>query len=329
MKALVTGSSGFIGSHLVEALLEAGFEVAALQRSSSDQAFLKGLPVRSDVVDYAKPETLVKSKALDGVDYVFHTAGVTKRVTKEQFLAGNVEPTQNLLEALIARKSVPQRFVFLSSQAALGPSKSIEDLKSEDHKAAPIELYGESKFIAEQVVHEYGATIPYTIIRPSSVYGPRDVDFLNIFKQITRGLNVYAGNRDKYISIIYVSDLVRGILAAAFSEKAANQLYNLCDDAPVCWQEIHTNIVELTGKRVFTIDIPAFFLTIAGKFGDLYSKASGRFSLINSQKIRLALPKYWLISNQKSKEHFDFTCEVSLNEGLRQTLQWYRQNKWI
>ncbi|MFQ5628188.1 MAG: NAD-dependent epimerase/dehydratase family protein [bacterium] len=329
MKALVTGSNGFIGSHLVEALLQAGFEVACYVRSKSDHGHLKNAPVQRAVVDYSKPETLLNSNVLDGVDFVFHNAGVTKRVTKEQFYRGNVEPTQNLLEAIKAKELNLKRFVFISSQAALGPSKSRADLKTEDAHPAPIEFYGESKFIAEQVVQEYGATIPYTIIRPSSVYGPRDVDFLNIFRQIKRGFNIYVGNRNKFVSMIYVDDLVNGILHAAHSEAANRQIYHLCGEAPFTWEEIQGRIVKAMHKKVVTVNIPEIFLKLAGVFGDLFSKMTGRFTLINSQKINLSLPDYWLVSNQKAKQDFGFACRVSLDDGLRQTLEWYRQKGWV
>ncbi|MCA9739939.1 NAD-dependent epimerase/dehydratase family protein [candidate division KSB1 bacterium] len=329
MKAVVTGANGFIGSHLVEYLLQAKFEVSCLQRGTSNPAFLQGLPIKTEVIDYQQPETLAKSPALLEADYIFHAAGVTKRVTKAQFIEGNVEPAQNLLEVLSAREDKPKRFVFISSQAALGPSDSLQHLRREDERPTPIELYGESKFIAEQVVRDYGDRIPYTIIRPSSVFGPRDVDFLNLFKQIMHGFNIYAGNRYKFVSIIYVADLVRGILDAAFSDNARNQLYHLCDDQPVNWETIQSTIAEVAGKKVLTASIPEFFLRIAGQFGDGYSRLTGKFSLMNSQKIQLSMPKYWLVSNQKSKDDFGFRCETPLREGLQKTLTWYQQNKWM
>lgn len=329
MKALVTGSNGFIGSHLVEALLANGFEVACLLRNRSELGFLKDAPVKRAVIDYAKPETLVKSKMLDGVDYVFHTAGVTKRVTREQFNVGNVEPTQNLLEAIKVKQLKLKRFVFISSQAALGPSQSAEDLKTEDSRPRPIEFYGESKFIAEQIVQEYGVTIPFTIIRPSGVYGPRDVDFLNIFKQIGRGFNIYAGNRQKMMSIIYVDDLVNGVLRAAQSSAANGQIYHLSDDTPVTWETLQQEVVKVMDKKVITFSIPEIFIKLVGGFGDLFSKMTSRFSLINRQKIKLSLPKYWLVSNQKAKRDFGFVCETTLGDGLRKTCLWYRENGWV
>lgn len=129
MKAVVTGANGFIGSHLVEYLLQAKFEVSCLQRGTSNPAFLQGLPIKTEVIDYQQPETLAKSPALLEADYIFHAAGVTKRVTKAQFIEGNVEPAQNLLEVLSAREDKPKRFVFISSQAALGPSDSLQHLR--------------------------------------------------------------------------------------------------------------------------------------------------------------------------------------------------------
>lgn len=328
-RVLVTGSSGFIGSHLVEALRAAGCQVVCFVRSQSAPGYVEDSAIKRYVVDYSKPETLIDSPGLRDVNLVFHAAGVTKRTTREQFLQGNVEPTKNLLEAIRVQEIPLSRFVFISSQAVVGPSASAGDFKDEKAQPRPIEYYGESKMLAEQVIQEYGANIPYTIIRPSSVYGPRDIDFLNIFRQISRGFNIYAANRQKLISIIYVRDLVRGILQAAQARTAINRVYHLCDDLPVSWQELQESIVRLIGRRVVTISIPSILLRLAGRCGDLYSQVTGKFSLVNSQKIRLALPAYWLIDNGRAKQDFRFRCDTPLEDGLRETLEWYRANNWM
>jgi nucleoside-diphosphate-sugar epimerase len=155
------------------------------------------------------------------------------------------------------------------------PFKTPDDYKSENERPLPIEFYGESKFIAEQIVQEYGATVPFTIIRPSSVYGPRDMDFLNIFKQFNKRFNIYAGDRSKSISIIYVDDLVKGIVQAEKSGNAEAQNYHSCEDEPVTWQTIQEGIVSEQQKTVITLTIPEIDLNMNGKVGDLYSKLTG------------------------------------------------------
>ncbi len=330
MKAIVTGSNGFIGSHIVEALLQENIETVCLfRKGGSTGKYLEGLPIKKHFIEYDKPETLVSCPAFDEADYVIHVAGVTKRVTKQQFIAGNVEPTQNLLETIRAKTLKLKRFVFISSQAAAGPAKTLDHPITENDKPRPLEIYGESKFIAEQIVQEYGETIPFTIIRPPAVYGPRDVDFFEMFQYVRKGINIYASNRDSYISIVHVDDLTRGILDAMKSPEAANKTYFLSNKKPIAWHEVKEVVERVVGRSAFDINIPKFVLKVAGKCGDLYSKMTGRFSLINSPKIELSLPKYWLCSAELAKRDFGFQPETKLEEGMKGTYEWYQQNGWL
>lgn len=325
-RALVTGSSGFIGGHIVDGLLAHGFSVAALVRPDSRS---RDDAVQKFKADFARPNTIITSGALDSVDYVFHVAGVTKRITREQFFAGNVEPTQNLLEAIKAAGVRPKRFVLLSSQAVTGPSATPEQLKTEAERPAPIEWYGESKMIAEHIVQEYGDEIPFTIVRPCSVYGPGDVDFFQLFKQAKRGFNIYAANRRKYLSIIYIDDLIQGILACASHGETAGKIYHLCNDEPVTWETVQNAVLRVVGRKALTLSIPQVALVIAGKFGDLYARLSNSNPLVNSQKIKLARPDYWVMSNARARAEFGFAPQTSLEDGLRITYDWYRQHGWL
>ena len=326
MKAVITGSNGFIGSSLMAALLAKGNEVRCLVRSkprASTEA------ARRFVIDYSDPESIIQSGALEGVDIVFHLAGVTKHLTLEGFRAGNVIPTHSLLEALKRQNPSLQRFVLVSSQAAAGPAPSEFDPVTESHTPTPIEDYGRSKLEAENLLRDAHLPFPYTIIRPAAVYGPRDVDFLPLFKQIKAGRGIYPGNKDSYISLIHVSDLVDGILLASITAAAANNTYFLTHEVAVTWEHVYKAVATALKKSIWEFNIPFPIIAFAGKLGDLYSKVSGTIPILNSKKIELARPKYWICSPEKAINELNFTAHIPMLEGMESTYKWYIDHNWV
>jgi len=329
MITVVTGSNGFIGSHLVEALLEQGFYVRCLDIAHDVKVKTTNSRIEYCTIDCSDVGTIKKSKVLDDAQYIFHLAGVTKRVTLEQFRIGNVLPTKNLLEVVVEKRIQLKRFVYISSQAAAGVANSLDRPLTELCKPEPIEAYGKSKLEAERIVQKYIDQIPCTILRPSAVYGPRDVDFLNIFKLVTNRLSIYPGCRDKFISIIFVKDLVNGIIQAARAPVSTGKNYFLSSEKPVRWRDIHGIIAKVADKTVVDINIPHWMVNFASRFGNIYSRLTGNYSLINSQKIALSKPHYWVCSSQQAKKDFDFETKFSLEEGMEKTYQWYIENDVI
>jgi nucleoside-diphosphate-sugar epimerase len=328
MLAIVTGSNGFVGSHLVRLLLEQGFTVRSLDLVHDDSAPHHPRLERYSL-DCADSQALRESGALQGLtgaDYVFHLAGVTKRATLEQFRAGNVLPTVNLLQALGAHP--PRRFIYVSSQAAAGPARELGQPKTETCAPAPAEAYGQSKLEAECVVRAYADCIASTIIRPCAVYGPRDVDFLQVFRQVRRGLGLHPG-LDKYVSLIFVGDLVRGMLQAAQSPRAAGQTYFLSSDERLRWRDVYRAVAQALGRRLLELNVPQWAVDLAGRAGDVYARWSGRCGLANSQKVALSRAPYWLCSAQRARQDFGFAARVSLEQGLQATYRWYVEQGWL
>ena len=327
MKAVITGSNGFIGSTLVQQLSGLGHEVRCLTRPSS-VAKSSNPKVRRFAIDFEQPETLASCGALDDADIVFHVAGVTKALTLKAFRAGNVAPTRVLLDTIERINPGLKRFVLVSSQAAAGPASSVDVPMTESMPANPVEDYGRSKFEAERLL-EQSYSFPWTIVRPAAVYGPRDVDFLQLFKQLRLGLGIYPGNRDSYVAIVHVDDLVDGILLAATSESSRNQTYFLTHEVAVPWPEIYRAIGAAWGRNIREISVPLGAVSLAGRLGDAYSKLTGRVSVLNSKKIDLARPRYWICSPQKARTDFGFAPKTPLHAGLRDTLAWYKKEQWI
>lgn len=312
---------------LRDRLLQAGAEVRCLVRSGKTGVDDTGA-IRYRI-DYSDTNSLISSGALNDADYLYHVAGVTKSLTLDGFRKGNVMPTQHLVDALTELKTPLQRFVLISSQAAAGPASSDARPKTEADEPAPVEDYGLSKLEAENVLRKASLDFPYTIIRPAAVYGPRDVDFLALFKQLKNGLGIYPGNRNAYVSTIFVTDLVEGILKAATNKVGSNQTYFMTREIALTWEEIYRMIAEIWGSRLKELNLPFGLVAMAGQLGDLYAKATGRITVMNSKKIDLARPKYWVCSSEKAQRELQFVPSTQIEQGLQQTFEWYKEAGWL
>ena len=329
MIAVVTGSNGFIGSHLVEALLQQDYHIRCLDIQEARGRSAQDTRIEHYTVDCGDLDALRQTQVFTNADYVFHLAGVSKRVKLEEFRCGNVVTTGNVLQVLVEKNVRIKRFVYISTQAAAGPASSLDHPVTELSEPKPIENYGISKLEAEHVVRELAAQLPYTILRPGTVYGPRDVDFLAVFKQINRHMSVYPAYRTKYINIIFVTVLVNGMLQAARTPEAAGKTYFLCNDDPVMWQDIHRGIAGVQNKRVFELDIPQCVVDVIAKILGLHSKITGYSGMVNSEKIALSRPKFWVCSPERAKRDFGFAARVPLLQGLETTYRWYVENGWL
>lgn len=326
MRVLVTGATGFIGEHLVDALASAGHEVDCLTRGAPPA------DARARVVfhhaDFEKADLGISGAAVGGVDVVFHLAGATRAVSPDAFTRANVATTERLLD-LVEAHSKGARFVYVSSQAAAGPARDAKQIRREDDPEAPIEAYGKSKLAAERAVRARAGSLTTTILRPVAVYGPGDRDFLAAFSMIRRGLAVYPGTRQSSINTVYVGDLVAGMTAAATSPAAAGQTYFLGDDAPHSWQEIYSTIGNVVGQQPVEVGLPHALVSAAGAIGDVVGALSGKPMLISSSKALLAAPKYWLCSSERARQDFGFATPTSLRDGLARTYDWYVRHHWL
>jgi nucleoside-diphosphate-sugar epimerase len=325
--AAVTGASGFVGSHLVDALAARGWRVRRLARPESPTPPPGAPPaVETHVVDLADARALDRAPALEGVDVVFHVGGVTKRRTLEAFRDGNVRPTRALLDAL-ARRGARPRFVHVSSQAAAGPASRPDVPVTEDDAPRPVEAYGRSKLEAEEAVR--AADLPWTIVRPSAVYGPRDVDFLTAFRHARRGLAVSPAPRGARLSLVYAEDLADALALAGASPAAAGRTYFVAA-ADAAWRDVYAAAAAAFGARLRAELVPpAWALRLGGRLGDAYGLATGRHPLANSHKVTLGLQRWWLCSAERARRELAWAPRVALAEGARRTAAWYRAAGWL
>ncbi|MDX9714138.1 MAG: NAD-dependent epimerase/dehydratase family protein [Dissulfurispiraceae bacterium] len=320
MRALVTGPTGFIGSHLVEALLADGFSVKCLVRSSSDTSRLDGLDVKLIYGDCAERETI--NKAVSDVDYVFHLAGLTKVRFERDAYRANALGTKNVVEAAAENNRSLSRFVYVSSLAAAGPSMDSLPV-NEDMEPHPVSVYGRTKLAGEVYVAQNADKIPVTIIRPPAVYGPRDRDMLVLFKMAKLGIAPVWGK--SYYSFIYVMDLVRGIILAARSDRAVNETFFLTDGNMYSSDQVLSEVAASLGKNPFRIRMPEFVMPFIASFAERFKSCS----IINADKIREIKHKNWTCDSAKAVRLTGFKPEVKLKDGVRWTADWYRTHQWL
>ncbi|MEC4676723.1 MAG: NAD(P)-dependent oxidoreductase [Nitrospirota bacterium] len=320
MKALVTGAAGFIGSHLVDALVKKGYDVTCLVRKTSDRRWLEHPGLEYIFADLADSESY--SHKVCDFDYIFHLAGITKATSEEAFFSANTENTRKLLLAAADGNSGLRRFIFLSSLAATGPGNDREP-RREDSQPGPVSNYGRSKLGGEKAVLEYGRQIPCTIIRPPAVYGPRDRDFFLLFQTIKKGFFPYWGRC--YYSMIHVEDLVRGIILAAEEKTAEGKSFFLSDDMIYTNEDIAKAISSALGVRAIKIRLPRSLMPLLAFIGQKIDKKS----IINRDRINDFRFSNWTCDINKAKKELGFKPTITLREGIRWTADWYKTHRWL
>jgi len=324
MRVLVTGGTGFLGSHLVERLLEEpGVEVFALVRDPSRPRWLGGLSrVHFIVGDLQSVPALP-----DGLSAVYHLAGSTKTLKSGMYYTVNRDGTANLLRALEGRSDRP-RFVHMSSLAAVGPSAPDRGAR-EDDPPRPVSHYGESKLQAEREALKSRDRASVVILRPGAVYGPRDEDFLRYFRWIKRGARPLLG-RCKTLSLVHVRDVVRATLMAGSAEVASGEIFHIAEPVPRRWEDIGRAAARILGKRPVGIRVPYWAAYLAA----CASEGAGRLlgldkNLLNRDKVKMISPDGWVADVDKARRGLGFETEVPFEKGLEETIAWYVREGWL
>ncbi len=325
---LVTGSTGFIGARLLKLLAGEGTSVRVFLRPESAAGTMPAatVAVRGSFGD---PEAL--RRAVEGVDRIVHLAGVTKAVGEAGFEEGNVMPVRNLLAAVKEHNPGLKRFVFVSSLAAAGPATEGVHGVRESDEPRPVSAYGRSKLRAEALCMEASASVPVTVVRPPAVYGPGDRDVLQVFLMLSRGVLVSAGNpRKQRFSMIHVDDLVRGIMAAARSERSAGRIYYITSSQAWSWEEVIAAARPVLGfRKLRRITLPNSLVFLLGAAAGAAASFSGKPGLLNRDKAGELVQDYWVCSPEAAARDFGFTAATPLGEGVAKTIAWYRREGWM
>ena len=326
VKALVTGATGFVGSHLVERLLQDDVDVACLARRTSDRVWIRDLPVTTHVATLDQADAL--AAAMEGVDTVFHVAGLTRARTREAYLAVNADGTRRLIEAVRAAGRTLRRFVYVSSLAAAGPAPGPEPLNETD-PPHPIDGYGESKLAAERIVQAAAGDMPITIIRPPAVYGPRDTNFLPLFRTASRFRTVpLIGRKTSRISFVHVTDLVDGIALAAADPAGEGQTYFIASGTH-SQSDLADAVAGALGVSLRRLRVPSLLARLAGELGQLKWALTGKPQILSRRKINDALQPRWTCCWDKARRDLGYRERTGLADGMKQTAEWYIQQGWI
>ena len=321
---LVTGGTGFIGTHLLEMLAATGESVRAIvRRLPRRTSATRSLPAGVETVygDLASGAGLVE--ALDGADTVIHLAGVTKALRPRDYYTGNVRATEQLAHAMAGRG---MRLVHVSSLAAIGPSTPGAPL-AEDAEPHPLTHYGKSKLAAERVVRDLAPEA--VIVRPPVVYGPRDTDVFPLLKSISKGLVLEIAGGERWFSAIYVRDLVEGLLAAARAPRAAGRAYFLAHAKPVSWRQLGASAARIMARTPRVVTVPFAVANAVGACAELLARLRGKPGIVSREKIAEARCMAWTCDTARAASELGFVAPTSLDEGLERTLAWYKEAGWL
>ena len=332
MKAYVTGATGFIGSHLVEQLVDQDYHVTCLVRKTSNLRWLAHLlTAKSPQVELVMGDlhdSSALARQVRGADLVFHLAGLTKAPDAVTYDHVNAEGTEHLIKACLDAHASLDRFVYCSSLAAVGPSSTATP-NTEDVTPQPLTDYGSSKLKGEMIVHEYADRLPITIIRPPAVYGPRDADIFLFFQMINRGLIPILGDADKLLSLVHVKDLVVGIYSAAVSGRAVGETYFLTDGDIHTWLGIERIIADALEKRPFKVKVPLFLLDFISIFTEAAAKITHQAPTLNRQRVRDLKQRFWICDSTKAQNELGYRPTYCLQKGMQETADWYRVHGWL
>jgi nucleoside-diphosphate-sugar epimerase len=321
MLALVTGAGGFLGQALVRALLARPARVRALLRRPEPALDLPGVePVLGDATD---PAGL--ARAVDGVEVVFHLAGVRRAAERDEFFRVNVGSTRLLLDACAANAPRLHRFVLAGSRAASPPSATG---CREEEPARPAEAYGESKAEAERVALQYLDRLPVAVARPPRIMGPGDRENLLLFQLARRGWALRFGS-DTPLSWIDVDDCARGLLLLAERPEAVGQAFFLASDEPTSTEGLFLAAARALGVAPRRIQVPAPALVAAAALADLVTRLTGRKLPLNRKLARQLLAPGWVCDTAKAKARLGFRAGTPLADSMRRAAAWYQAQGWL
>jgi nucleoside-diphosphate-sugar epimerase len=325
MRVLITGATGFVGSHLVAALAERGAEIRALVRRTSQVAQLERLGVERIEGGLDDPAAL--ARGVEGADVVFHLAALTSARSAEEYEWTNVHGTSRLLSAIAAAGAPPKRLVYLSSLAAVGPSRDGRPVERGD-ACRPLTTYGRTKLAGEEACLGARESVETIVLRPPAVYGPRDREILRFFRLAARGLLPVPAGPDRLVQMVHVTDLAEAAINAAMATAAAG-VYHVAEPRAYRWDEVAELFGAALGRRVRTVRIPTALITTAAAVSETTARALGRSTVFNREKARELLAPGWLCETDALRHEVGFTPRIGLADGLAQTAAWYRAEGWL
>ena len=324
--AVVTGANGFVGSHLADHLIAKGYRVRCITRKTSDIKWLRGKDL--EIYDCGLFDKEGLRKAFDGAEYIYHVAGVVKSKKPEGYFKGNVDTTRSLLETALEFRDTIKRFLVVSSQTAAGPSYDEKPVVESD-EPHPITTYGRSKLAQENLAKEYMDRLPITICRAPAVYGERDTEIFIFFQTFAKGLFTTIGFDRKLISLIHADDLVDGFILAAESDAAAGQTYFISSEKFYTWEEVGDITKKIMNKKPLHIKVPHTAVYFIASIAQFFAMFSSKPATLNIEKAKDITRHAWICSTQKAVDQIGYRQNISAEQGIKKTVDWYRSQGWL
>ncbi|MFD0749030.1 NAD-dependent epimerase/dehydratase family protein [Mucilaginibacter calamicampi] len=325
-KVLITGASGFVGYHLIKEALRNDMEVVAAVRKSSNIKHLSEFDIQYTDLAYNDPDALIKDIQEKKYTFIIHAAGVTRARTIEEYNTINAEYTLNLAKAAVEAGVDVKKFVLVSSLAAIGPLNNIDGVINEETTPNPVTAYGASKLLAEQKLKTVTG-LNYTILRPTAVYGPRDTGIFIFFKQLSKRIEGYIGRAEQRLSFIYVTDLASACISALKS--GGLQAYNLSDGKSYTKYDLGTEARKILTGKTFKFHIPVNFMRLIATIAEKVSNLKGEAPILNREKLNELTAVNWICSIGAASKDMGFAPQYDLNKGVKETINWYKQNNWL
>jgi dihydroflavonol-4-reductase len=323
-RVLITGATGFVGSHVMSALADGHFRVRALVRSTSDVRHLDALGFEREEADLKDAAAL--QNAVRDVDIVLHIAGLTRARHEAEFRDVNVDGTRRLVDAMV-KSGHPRRLVFVSSLAAVGPARDGRPVHRND-EARPLTAYGRSKLDAERLCLAARNAFGVVVLRPPAVYGPGDRDLLPFFRLARYGILPVPSGPSRRLQMIHAADLADAICRAGVAE-AATGIYHTAEPRAYAWREVLKLVADAVGRSGRMVAVPAGLIRAAAAVSEGASRAMGRAGIFTRDKARELLAPAWLCETEAAKQDLDFVARTPLAGGLRETAAWYRAYGWL
>ena len=322
---LITGASGFLGYHLLKAALEKDLTVYAAVRKNSQIDHLKELPVKYVYLNYENINELEKVLSNNSIDYIIHAAGVTKAVKLEDYNKINATYSVNLAKAADMSGNRIKKMIFISSLAATGPLSSANSIINEEINPTPVTAYGRSKLLAETELSKID--IPVSILRPTAIYGPRDKDIFIIIKTLNKGLDPYMGNFLQELSFVHAKDVADVAVQSLFLNKVGT--YNISDGNSYSRYQFADITKKILGKKAIRFHLPMPVIKLVAYLLETANGWANKPAVINREKLLELAAKNWVCDISKAKRELNFNPKYNLESGLKDSIEWYQQNKLL
>lgn len=348
MKILVTGASGFIGSFMVSEGLNRNYEMWAGMRHSSSKQYLTDPRIQFAELDLGNPERLRQQlnsykASMGGWDYIIHAAGATKSLKREGFFRTNTDGTRNLVNALRDCDMMPKRFVFVSSLSIFGAIKESplpEDSRKDGQLypsitdkdiPRPNTAYGESKLAAENYLRTQ-IDVPWVILRPTGVYGPRERDYFLMAQSIKQHIDFAVGYKPQEITFVYMMDVVQAAFLACERPDAdvLHHAYFLSDGRTYNSRAFSDLLQKEMGTRfVLHIKAPLWFLYLICAVNGTISRWMGKLTTLNLDKYHILSQRNWNCDIEPARRELGYDPKWGLEAGVRESIKWYKEAGWL